>query len=219
MNESRSVDVPGRRRRLTYANVVSTVALVLAMSGGALAAHKYLLSSRKQIKPSLLTSLKGNQGPTGASGTRGATGPTGATGASNPDATTVDGETVTRIFNSAPGPSYTPIYSKDGLTLLAQCQNNGTSLGLEAQSADANGALYGTGIDQDTPLLGLKHAMTGTAPIALFATNSGTHYGMMVLTYATPEGATVGVDLGFVADGDVLGNAANCGVWGTAVSS
>lgn len=219
MNESRNADVPGRRRRLTYANVTATVALVFAMSGGALAAHKYLLNSAKQIKPSLLTSLKGNQGPTGASGTRGATGPTGATGASNPDATTVDGETVTRIFNNAPGPSFTQFYSKDGLTLSAECQSNGESLGLEAQSADANGALYGTGIDQNSPLLGLNHGLTGTNAIPLFATNSGTHYGSMVLTYANSDGATVTVDLGFIAVGGALANADNCAVWGTGISS
>jgi hypothetical protein len=74
------------RRRLSYANVVATFALVFAMSGGALAASKYLITSSKQIKPSVFASLKGKagangaQGPAGAAGPQGPSGPTGAQG-------------------------------------------------------------------------------------------------------------------------------------------
>lgn len=46
------------RRHLSYANVVATVALVFAMSGGALAAAHYLITSTSQIKPSVLRTLK-----------------------------------------------------------------------------------------------------------------------------------------------------------------
>ena len=42
------------RSRLTYANVAVTLALVLAMSGGAYAADRYLITSTKQIKPKVL---------------------------------------------------------------------------------------------------------------------------------------------------------------------
>jgi hypothetical protein len=45
------------RRNLSYANVTATLALVFAMSGGALAAKHYLLSSTKQISPKVLNSL------------------------------------------------------------------------------------------------------------------------------------------------------------------
>src|SRR5262249_8440402 len=78
------------RRRLTYANVAATLALVFAMSGGALAATHYLITSTKQIKPSVLKELKGKtgaagaRGPTGATGASGATGAAGATGAPGP---------------------------------------------------------------------------------------------------------------------------------------
>ncbi len=71
------------RRRLSYANVTATLALVFAMSGGALAANHYLINSTKQINPKVLKSLKGNAGKagaTGATGAAGATGPGGATG-------------------------------------------------------------------------------------------------------------------------------------------
>ena len=46
------------RGRLSYANVVATMALVFSMSGGALAAKHYLLSSTRQISPRVLRSLE-----------------------------------------------------------------------------------------------------------------------------------------------------------------
>jgi collagen triple helix repeat protein len=72
------------RKRVTYANVAMTVALVFAMSGGAYAAGKYLITSTKQIKPSVLAQLKGKNGMNGANGTNGANGAPGATGAQGP---------------------------------------------------------------------------------------------------------------------------------------
>jgi len=68
------------RRHLTYANVVATLALVFAMSGGALAANHYLLNSTKQIKPSVLKALRGKTGPRGAVGRVGPVGPAGPAG-------------------------------------------------------------------------------------------------------------------------------------------
>jgi hypothetical protein len=68
------------RRRLTYANVAATLALFFAMTGGALAASHYLITSTKQIKPSVLSALKGKAGPAGAAGSAGAVGTAGAQG-------------------------------------------------------------------------------------------------------------------------------------------
>ena len=61
------------RSHLTYANVVATLALFFAMSGGALAARHYLINSTKQINPRVLNKLKGKTGKTGKTG-RGGTG-------------------------------------------------------------------------------------------------------------------------------------------------
>jgi hypothetical protein len=75
------------RRRLCYANVVATLALVFAMSGGALAAGHYLLTSTSQVSPKVLKALKGKPGqagPAGVQGSQGAQGPAGSTGAQGP---------------------------------------------------------------------------------------------------------------------------------------
>jgi len=72
------------RRHLSYANVASTLALVFAMSGGALAAKHYLISSTRQISPKVLRSLHGARGPAGAPGASGAQGPAGAKGETGP---------------------------------------------------------------------------------------------------------------------------------------
>jgi hypothetical protein len=69
------------RRHLTYANVAATLALLFAMSGGALAAKHYLINSSKQINPKVLKTLRGKTGPRGPAGAAGATGPQGSPGA------------------------------------------------------------------------------------------------------------------------------------------
>jgi Collagen triple helix repeat (20 copies) len=72
------------RRRLSYANVVATLALVFAMSGGALAATHYLVTSTKQISPKVLKSLKGAKGTNGINGVAGAAGSQGPQGGAGP---------------------------------------------------------------------------------------------------------------------------------------
>jgi Collagen triple helix repeat (20 copies) len=69
------------RKHITYANVAATMALFFAMTGGAIAAKHFLVSSTKQISPSVLKKLKGNTGKTGKTGATGATGAAGAAGA------------------------------------------------------------------------------------------------------------------------------------------
>jgi hypothetical protein len=68
------------RRPLNYANVVATLALVFAMSGGALAANHYLINSTKQISPKVLKKLRGSAGKTGAAGVNGVPGAAGVAG-------------------------------------------------------------------------------------------------------------------------------------------
>jgi hypothetical protein len=68
-------------RHLSYANVAATIALVLAMSAGAVAAGRYLITSTNQISPKVLKKLTGRPGATGPRGAQGATGSTGPQGA------------------------------------------------------------------------------------------------------------------------------------------
>jgi hypothetical protein len=72
------------RRRITFANVAMTVALVFAMSGGAFAAGKFLITSTKQISPKVLKSLQGKAGKAGAAGAQGPAGPAGPAGPQGP---------------------------------------------------------------------------------------------------------------------------------------
>jgi hypothetical protein len=69
------------RRRMTPATVIATLALVFAMTGGAYAAKKYLITSTKQISPSVLKALKGASGKPGPAGPAG---PAGAAGVGTP---------------------------------------------------------------------------------------------------------------------------------------
>ncbi|HEV7942206.1 MAG TPA: hypothetical protein VGP17_05330 [Solirubrobacteraceae bacterium] len=84
------------KRRLTYANVAVTAALVFAMAGGAFAASrqagpiasgagskgkaKYVITSKSQISPAVLNALKGAAGATGSEGKPGAAGKEGLAG-------------------------------------------------------------------------------------------------------------------------------------------
>ena len=68
------------RKRLTYTNVAMTLALVFAMTGGAYAASKFVITSTKQIKPSVLKQLQGKAGKAGAAGANGTNGTNGAPG-------------------------------------------------------------------------------------------------------------------------------------------
>lgn len=75
------------RKRMTYANIAMTLALVFAMTGGAYAAKKYLITSTKQISPSVLKQLAGKPGPAGKDGVPGALGPQGPAGPAGKDGT------------------------------------------------------------------------------------------------------------------------------------
>jgi hypothetical protein len=72
------------RTHITPSTIIATAALLFAMSGGAYAASKYLITSTKQIKPSVLKSLAGKPGPAGPAGAAGVGGAVGGAGPQGP---------------------------------------------------------------------------------------------------------------------------------------
>jgi hypothetical protein len=85
--------------------VVACLALFVASTGTSIAANHYLITSTKQIKPNVLSKLKGAKGPKGAKGTRGATGAVGATGAAGAaGAQGPSGVVTTGVFNGGIAP-------------------------------------------------------------------------------------------------------------------
>jgi hypothetical protein len=89
-------------RYVNATSLVAIVALMLALSGGAWAAQRYLITSTKQISPKVLKALKGKRGAKGvdgAAGPGGSQGPQGPQGpAGTPGGAGIKGET------GAPGP-------------------------------------------------------------------------------------------------------------------
>jgi len=75
------IDLTLLRNRFGLPGVISVIALVFALVGGAYAANKYIITSKSQIKPSVLKQLKGNVGPAGPQGPAGAAGAKGDPGA------------------------------------------------------------------------------------------------------------------------------------------
>jgi len=72
-----------RRRRLSYANVAATLALLLALGGGTAWASKhvhFVITSTSQIKPSVRAALRGAKGTDGINGTNGTNGANGTNG-------------------------------------------------------------------------------------------------------------------------------------------
>jgi hypothetical protein len=122
------------RKRFTYANVAMTLALVLAMTGGAYAAGKFVITSTKQIKPSVLKQLKGNTGPAGAKGATGPGGPAGPGGPQGPAGK--DGAPGGNGSPGAPGESVTVAALKKGEGGCAEGGSKFTAAGKEASTCN-----------------------------------------------------------------------------------
>lgn len=88
-------------------NIVAWLALFVALSGTSMAASHYIITSTKQIKPSVLRQLRGAKGARGvkgatgamgaagakgANGSQGPAGPTGATGSSGTNGKSITGK-------------------------------------------------------------------------------------------------------------------------------
>ena len=129
------------RKRLTYTNVAMTLALVFAMTGGAYAASKFVITSTKQIKPSVLKQLQGKAGKAGAAGANGANGAQGTAGANGKD-----GANGTNGTNGAPGTNGTSVASAKLATKTACAEGGSEFTAAEGKKTTAcNGSPWTAG--------------------------------------------------------------------------
>jgi hypothetical protein len=70
-----------KSRGLSPSATVAWLALFVSLGGTSLAASKYVITSTKQVRPSVLRALRGAIGPAGLRGLVGSTGPQGSVGA------------------------------------------------------------------------------------------------------------------------------------------
>jgi hypothetical protein len=127
-------------KRLSYANVTATLALVFAMSGGALAANHYLINSTSQVNPKVLKKLTGKAGKTGATGPAGATGATGKEGPQGPK-----GETGPKGNEGPPGTPATKLFAQ----VTEEGAINASSPGVQASKFEPYTGVYRVDFGQE----------------------------------------------------------------------
>lgn len=136
-------------KHFTYANVTATFALVLAMSGGAYAASKILITSTKQISPKVVKSLKGAAGSKGATGSQGSPGAAGPAGPQGPQgAPGTNGSEGPEGKTGAPGKDGSP-WTVGGTLPVGSSETGQWSIG---QSGKENEFVYVGGISFLIPL-------------------------------------------------------------------
>lgn len=108
-----------KRIHVSPAMVIATMALVLAMTGGAYAAGKYLITSTKQISPKVLKSLQGKAGPAGPVGAA------GAAGAGTPGPAGPQGPQGNPGSNGSNGSNGTSATTESFAGIKGACENGG----------------------------------------------------------------------------------------------
>lgn len=161
-------------------------------------------------------------GATGPSGPTGLTGPQGATGAvgpANPNATTVDGQTVTKLLLRVPTPtsgmSIATLYSSSGLTILAECDSAGNASLAANGPASADAELTINGYDNSGS--GSFGSQTSTLGPASLAALGPAGAGEASFAYANSSGQLVTGNIGY-QKAPSAGNYAGCGFFGTVIS-
>jgi len=133
-------------KRPSPATAISIVALFFSLGGVSLAASKYLITSTSQIKPSVLTKLRGANGKNGANGavgtagaagTNGTNGTPGTQGASGGaiGATGATGATGTTVTTTQDVSNRELLVGPGGLTLTATCPTDTVLVGGTTWSA------------------------------------------------------------------------------------
>ena len=182
-------------RRPSPAMVVACLALFVASTGTSIAANHYLITSTKQIKPSVLTKLKGANGPKGNTGATGATGAVGAAGAAGATGTQgaqgPKGDTGAAGHNGA---TQVAVYS--AVSTLAASSTNGATAEVSCPAgtvATGGGAGYNASGSGYLPRVALSVPLpVGTSPptgwraIVYDDGNNGTVHAVAIVICASP---------------------------------
>jgi hypothetical protein len=155
IRRQRASDHDAPRKPLSYANVISTLALFLVLSGGtAYAADHYLITKTSQIKPSVLAKLKGRTGAKGTTGPAGAQGPAGATGSQGPTGQTGSqgpagpstGAAGGALSGNYPDPSLAPLPAITRITTFFSGWENYPTVDPVGYYVDGSGIVHLTGV-------------------------------------------------------------------------
>jgi hypothetical protein len=236
------------RKHLTYANLMATVAVFVALGGGAYAATSGLLvgrggvitgcvarnggplrvvkAGRKCPRGTVRLSFNqqgqpgknGKNGANGKNGKDGAVGKTGPAGLPNPNATTVDGQTVTKLMLREPTPvssmASRTLFSGGGLTILAQCDNAGNARLIANGPASSNAELTSSGWDN---VSGFGHQNRALGPLSADSLSGG-NSGQVSFSYSSSDGHVVTGNVGFQT-APSFGTLAECAFFGSVISS
>jgi filamentous hemagglutinin family protein len=132
-------------------------------------------------------------------GPTGATGMTGATGATNPSASTVNGQSVTKISGrlATPGSSTAALvlYDNDGLTITANCATNGSASLVATGPSSADSELTVSGFEGAASFGSQTNALGASSNAALGPAGSGES----TFSYETSAGQVVSGQIGYQA--------------------
>jgi hypothetical protein len=171
------------RKHFTYANMAMTLVLAFAMTGGAFAAGKYLITSTKQISPKVLKSLQGKAGKSGPAGAPGPNGKDGAPGAAGEKgAPGTPGEKGAPGAPGEKGANGASVTSKAVSTSEEACKKEG---GSEFTAAGGNKTLACNGKE------GSPWSVGNVLP------KGATETGLWSDFRLAPEGSTVAVSISF----------------------
>jgi hypothetical protein len=124
-------------------NLVAWLALFVAIGGTSLAASHYVVTSTKQIKPSVLRALRSKPGLAGADGSPGMPGAKGELGTQGPGA--IDFEATVEHY----GPTATIATLSNGLVITATCFDE-PKLFIETADHSAHLEAFGTEVPFET---------------------------------------------------------------------